>query len=38
MSEVFLALLIVGVLFVADPERLQMVIDKVRDFANWLAE
>ena len=38
MAEIALALLLVGVLFVADPDRLQMVIDQIRELAAWLAE
>ena len=38
MAELTLAFLIVGVLFVADQERLQFLIDRVRELAAWLAE
>jgi hypothetical protein len=38
MAEVWLAILVAGVLFIADPERLQALIDRIRDIANWLAE
>ena len=38
MAEIGLAILLVFALFVADPERLQIVIDKLRDIAAWLAE
>jgi hypothetical protein len=38
MPELFLAVLVVGVLFIADPDRLQLVIERLRDLAAWLAE
>ena len=38
MSELALAFLVIGVLFVADPDRLQLVIDRVRELIAWLAE
>jgi hypothetical protein len=38
MAEIALAILVVGVLFIADPDRLQTVIDQVRELAAWLAE
>ncbi len=38
MPEISLAILVVGVLLVADPERLQAILDRVRDMINWLAE
>jgi hypothetical protein len=38
MAEIMLALLFAGVLFIAEPERLQMVLDRVREVAAWLAE
>jgi hypothetical protein len=38
MGEVGVALLIVAVLFVADPERLQLLLDRLRELSAWLAE
>jgi hypothetical protein len=38
MTELGLAILIAGVLIIADPERLQAVVDRARDLLNWLAE
>jgi len=38
VPEISLAILVVGVLLVADPERLQAILDRVRDMINWLAE
>jgi hypothetical protein len=38
MAELTLAILIVGVLYVADQERLQYLIDRFRELATWLAE
>ena len=38
MAEIGLAILILGVLVVADPERLQSLLDRLRDLMNWLAE
>jgi hypothetical protein len=38
MPEVALAILVVGVLFVADTERLRALIERVRELAAWLAE
>jgi hypothetical protein len=38
MAEIALALFVVGVLFIADPDRLQAVIDQLRELAAWLAE
>jgi hypothetical protein len=38
MAEIALGIFLVGVLFIADPDRLQSVIDQVREFAAWLAE
>ena len=31
MAEISLAILVVGVLFIADPDRLQLVLDRIRD-------
>ena len=38
MAEIAIGLFIVGVLFIADPDRLQMVLDQLRELAAWLAE
>jgi hypothetical protein len=38
MPELLLALFAAGVLIVADPERLQMIIERIRELAAWLAE
>lgn len=38
MAEISLAILVFGVLLVAEPERLQALLDRVRDVINWLAE
>jgi hypothetical protein len=38
MAEILIAILIIGVLFISDPDRLQRVLDRVREFSAWLAE
>jgi hypothetical protein len=38
MSEIGLAIIVISVLLVADPDRLQTLIDRVRDLMAWLAE
>jgi hypothetical protein len=38
MGEIAIGLLIIGVLFISDPERLQNILDRLREFAAWLAE
>ena len=38
MGEIVIAALIIGVLFISDPDRLQRVIDRLREFSAWLAE
>jgi hypothetical protein len=38
MSEILLGMLVVGVLIVADPDRLQQIIDRIQDLITWLAE
>lgn len=38
MGEIAVALLLIGVLLIADPGRLQYVMDKLRDLSAWLAE
>ena len=37
-SSVATSILIIGVLFVSDPDRLQAVIDRLRELSAWLAE
>jgi hypothetical protein len=38
VTEIFIAILITGVLFISDPDRLQAVLDRIREFSVWLAE
>jgi hypothetical protein len=38
VGEIAVALLLIGVLLIADPRRLQYVLDKLRDLSAWLAE
>jgi hypothetical protein len=38
VPEIALGLLVIGVLFVADAERLQAAIDRLREVVAWLAE
>jgi hypothetical protein len=38
VGEIAVALLLIGVLLVADPRRLQYVVDKLRELSAWLAE
>ena len=38
MAEVGLATLVIGVLVLADPTRLQAAIEKLRELMAWLAE
>jgi hypothetical protein len=38
MAEIAIGILVVGVLLIADPDRLQQLMDRVRDVINWLAE
>jgi hypothetical protein len=38
MGEVAVALLLIGVLLVADPRRLEYIMDKLRELTAWLAE
>ena len=38
MAEVLLALLVVGVVFIADADRLQLALDRLRELMAWLAE
>jgi len=38
MGEIAIAILVIGVLFISDPDRLQAIIDRLREFSAWLAE
>jgi hypothetical protein len=38
MDEILLGFLVIGVLVIADPDRLQALIDRIRDLVAWLAE
>jgi len=38
VGEIAVALLLIGVLLIADPGRLQYVLDKLRELSAWLAE
>jgi len=38
MAEIAVALLLAGTLLVADPDRLQLILDRLRRIAAWLAE
>jgi hypothetical protein len=38
MAELGLAVLVIGVLVLADPARLQAALDKLREVMAWLAE
>jgi len=38
MAELGLAILVIGVLLVADPDRLQALLDRIRELSAWLAE
>jgi hypothetical protein len=38
VGEIAVALLLIGVLLIADPRRLQYVLDKLRELSSWLAE
>jgi len=38
VGEIAIALLVAGVLLVADPERLQAALDRLRQLMLWLAE
>jgi hypothetical protein len=38
MAEIAVALLIAGVLLIADPERLQYLLERLRQLSAWLAE
>lgn len=38
MTELGLAILVIGILFIADTDRLQAVLDRIREVSAWLAE
>jgi hypothetical protein len=38
MGEIAVALLLAGVLLIADPDRLQVLLEKLRQLSAWLAE
>ncbi len=38
VGEIAIAILLIGVLFIADPERLQAIIDRIHEISTWLAE
>ena len=38
MSEILLGILVVGVLVISDPDRLQRILDRIQDLIVWLAE
>lgn len=38
MAELGLGILVIGVLLVADPDRLQALLDRIRELSAWLAE
>jgi len=38
VGEIAVALLLAGVLLIADPDRLQVLLDKLRQLSAWLAE
>jgi hypothetical protein len=38
MDEILLGILVVGVLVVADPDRLQALLDRIQELVAWLAE
>jgi hypothetical protein len=38
MPEIALGILVIGVLFVADPDRLQLLLERLRELSAWLAE
>ena len=38
MAEIALGILVIGVLFVSDPDRLQLVLERLRELSVWLAE
>jgi hypothetical protein len=38
VEEIGLGILVAGVLLIADPDRLQAAIDRIREVLVWLAE
>jgi len=38
VAEIALAILVIGVLFIADPDRLQLLMERLRELSAWLAE
>lgn len=38
MAEIGFGLLLLGVLVIADPDRLQTVLERLRELSAWLAE
>ena len=38
MAEITLGVFIIGVLLIADPDRLQQLLERAREIINWLAE
>jgi glucose uptake protein GlcU len=38
VGEIAIAILVIGVLFISDPDRLQRIIERLREFSAWLAE
>ena len=38
MAEITLGMLVIGVLVIADPDRLQALLDRLRELVAWLAE
>ena len=38
MAEVGLGILVISVLVISDPDRLQLILDRVHDLLAWLAE
>lgn len=38
MTELGLAILVFAILFIADTDRLQALIDRIREISAWLAE
>jgi hypothetical protein len=38
MAEIAITLLVAGVLLIADPERLQYLLERLRQLSAWLAE
>jgi hypothetical protein len=38
VAEIAIALLIAGVLVIADPDRLHLLLERLRELSAWLAE